>query len=204
MAGNPERRAFRRQGRRAVRALLFLAPVLQAGLAMRAGMGWELVALLGAGLALVAGLGRVRAPMGLALLLAASALLVQGAGHGVVPGWVVGAVAVGGAGLLLDGRALGIAFGVMVAAALVGDGGAAAVQAPVAMAGVVAAVQAGLRAMPARVEVLRPVAARPVLRPMAAPAAAPDFVVQAERGPEGAVRLMVAGRMAGKLRVSVC
>jgi hypothetical protein len=153
-------------------------------------------------------LGRVRAPAGLALLLAASAVLVQGAGHGVMPGWALAVGVVVVAGLLMDLPALGLALGAMVVAALAGDGGMAGGMAPGLAAGMTmaaqGAVQGAVRRMTVPAVVLRPCARRATLRPMAAPAPAPDFLVQAERGPEGALRLAVAGRTRGRLRVSVC
>ena len=154
----------------------------------------------------------------LAASLAVATGLALGAGQSATPPVValvgpVAALALGGA--LCDRRALMAALGVLAVACLLPLGAAPAAWLPLAQTGVLAiaavlivVAQQGLRhaARAAETMVLPPPLrlrpAAPVWSAMA-PAPPPGLMLQAERTPDGTLRLAVAGNLAGVLRVSV-
>ncbi len=210
-----ELRDLRRLARRTILFSLVLLPPVLAWLADRAGMGWELVTLLGASLALgAAGAQRTHVrPTVLAAGLGAGCVLVLGAGHGVLAFGVATALpflALALAAALCSGRALGAALAILLGPAVL----APAVLAPewgmaLALAGFAAmawlAQRVAFRVLAGRTVVLVASSApsAPVWTRPAEGFALPGLLVQAERGADGAVRLAVAGHAAGHLRVSV-
>ena len=205
-----ELRGLRRLARRTILWTLALLPPVLAWLADRGGMGWELVTLAGAALALgVAGAQRTQCrPAVLAAGLGAGCVLVLGAGHGVLPFGVETALpfmALALAASLCSGRALGAALAILLGpAALAPEWGMALAMAVVAAAAWLAQRMA-FRVLAGRTVVLVPsrAPAAPVWTRPAEGFALPGLLVQAERSPDGAVRLAVAGHAAGRLRVSV-
>ncbi len=207
-------RAVRHETGRIILLFLFLLPALLAWLAERAGMGWELVTLGGVLVALgVAGAlrdrRRGRATI-LAVGLATGCVLMLGAGHGVLPPWLATTLpfaALAIAALLCDMRALGVSVLVLLvpmAPRLPESAWEAA--GLVALAGLGWLAQGiALRTLAGPRVVLMPAraAAAPVWTRPAEAFARPGLLVQAERTPDGAVRLAVAGAASGRLRVSV-
>ena len=205
-----ELRDLRRLARRTILFSLVLLPPVLAWLADRAGMGWELVTLLGASLALgAAGAQRTHVrPTVLAAGLGAGCVLVLGAGHGGLPYGVATALpflALALAAALCSGRALGAALAILLGPAVLAPewGMALALAGFAAMAWL--AQRVAFRVLAGRTVVLVPSRApsAPVWTRPAEGFALPGLLVQAERGADGAVRLAVAGHAAGRLRVSV-
>ncbi len=214
-------RALRGAARTTILVLLWLSPPGMAALAARGGMGWELVCLLGlavAGAATLvqrlrpAGAGR-RGRLGLALGTAASAGLWLGAGHASLPAALLVALpflALVLVGTLGDARALLAALillGLVCLMPLGAQAGAGAAL-PVIQAGGLAVLALMLlvaqrlwrRAARRRaaIEIQPPVKvqARPTVRVFSQPAqaaAAPGLMIQAERAPDGTLRVAMAG-----------
>jgi hypothetical protein len=202
--------------RQAIPATLFLLPVPLGVLADEAGMGWELITLLATVLALaVTGAQRARIrharPIAAAGLAAGCALLLA-TGDAVLPAPLAATLPF--ATLLLsaalcDGRALATALALLAGAALLRLPLEAALAMAAGLAAVAGVVQAGLVLLARRATHRREVIAPP--RPHAVPLytspreplQAPTLLVQAERTPEGALRLAVAAATTGRLRVSV-
>ena len=213
--------ALREGARRAILWVLWLAPSATGGLAAHQGMGWELVTLLGIVVAVGASMGchpvvpgaRGRLLLGVGLALATG--LVLGAGRGVLPAGLAAVLPVAAlvlAGGLCDGRALLAALALLAMACLlpacllpvgvvpVGVAGAMAlVQAAMlfVLAGAILAAQRlGRRAAGAAVVLAPPRRgpARPVWTRPDQPAGPPAWLVQAERAPDGTLRLALAGR----------
>jgi len=224
---------------------LWLSPPGLGWLAVRGGMAWELVTMLGVAVAVAATLGShasVPAPRGRLFLaggLAVATVLLLGAGHPVLPAPLACAVAMAALALaagLCDPRALGLVLGFLLLESLLP---LAAFQeaGPNLVQGGVLAVEAVALLVGQRL--LRRAARRPVLLPperrgsagRGAPvcpapvcpgpvspvpvcpgpvwtatsaAPSPPVLVQVERTPEGTLRLAVASRAAGALRVTVC
>lgn len=202
-------RPLRDGARQAIRLILAALPLALGWLAHRAGMGWELVSLLGAVLALAA--WRPRGAAGRAMLaaaLAAGCVLAQGAGQFVLAPPLATALPYAAlllAALLCDARALAACLAVLLAAC------APALAGGTALALALTATAAWLAQHLAR-HLLRRGAV--VLAPGTRPAPPlfsrpqegfplPGLLVQAERTPEGAVRLAVAAPALGRMRVSV-
>jgi hypothetical protein len=203
-----ELRGLRRLARRTILFLLVLLPPVLAWLADRAGMGWELVTLMGVALALGVGGAHRRQPTVMATGLAAGCVLVLGAGHGVLPSGVATALPFAAlilAAALCDGRALGVAFALLLGPAVLAS--SMEMAAGMAALATLAWLAQGLacRVLAGRTVVLVPSSApsAPVWTRPAEGFALPGLLVQAERGADGAVRLAVAGHAAGRLRVSV-
>lgn len=200
-----ELRDLRRLARRTILSTLALLPPVLGWLADRGGMGWELVTLVGAALALGVAVVRRGRPAVLAAGLAAACVLVEGAGHGVVPRGVDTALpfaALALAAALCDGRALGVALAILLgpsvlSLAWVQAAGMAALTGLAYLAQRLACRRLGVVLVPSRATAA-PVWTRPEMG-----FAVPGLLVQAERGADGAVRLAVAGHAAGRLRVSV-
>jgi hypothetical protein len=200
-------RPLRDAARQAIRMILPGLPLALGWLADQAGMGWELVALLGAALALTA--WRPRGAAGRAMLaaaLGAGCVLALGAGHGVLPQGLATALPFAAlilAGMLLDARALAACLAVLLAAAALAQAGG------LALALAAAAILLGQRLARhryARGAVVLAPGARPAAPVFSRPREGlgrPGLLVQAERTPDGAVRLAVAGPAMGRLRVSV-
>lgn len=206
--------------------LLWLAPAVLGGLAARGGMGWELVTLMGIGVAIAATAGsrrRGRGRLMLGLGLAVAAGLLLGAGRGSLPEAVMIALpflALALVGALGDGRALLVALAVLMLACLLPLGvsrypALPPVQLPPVQAGGLALeavlLLVGMRLwrraarQRERVTVL-PGGTAASTRVFSQPAPSPvppAFLVQAERAPDGTLRVALAGRDAGRLRVTV-
>ena len=222
-------RSLRDAARSLILWLLWLAPAVLGGLAARGGMGWELVTLLGLGVAIAAttasGLRRRerRGRLALGLGLAVMAGLLLGAGRESMPdGGMIALpfLALALVGALGDGRALLAALAVLMLACLLPMGGSAHPAQPLALAGgmtleaVVLLVASRLWRRAARlrerVTVLpgaAPACTRVFSRPSPGPES-PAILVQAERAPDGTLRVAVAAREAmpggaGRLRVTV-
>lgn len=203
-----ELRGLRRLARRTILCILALLPPVLAWLADRGGMGWELVTLAGAALALgVAGAHRGR-PVVLAAGLGAGCVLVLGAGHGVLPSSVAAALpfaALALAAALCHGWALGVAFAILLGPAVLAPSWAmaAGMAALAALAWLAQRLARRGLAGPGVVMVPTRAPSAPVWTRPAEGFALPGLLVQAERGADGAVRLAVAGHAAGRLHVSV-
>lgn len=207
-------RALRAATRRGIVWMLFLLPPLLGWLAAQAGLGWELVSLLGTALALGGAMAR-RARFGTALLAGGAAVgcaLLLAAGQSVLPPALATALPFAAMFLcagLCDGRALGVALGLLAGAALLRMPPGEALPQVLALAAVagaaLAAQHVAVRHLSRRAEVLLPgrAPAAPVWTRPREGFALPSLLVQAERTPEGAVRLAVAGHAAGRLRVTV-
>ncbi len=202
-------RPLRDAARQAIRMILLALPVVLGWLADRAGMGWELVALLGAALALAA--WRPRGAAGRAMLaaaLGAGCVLALGAGHGVLPAGLATALPFAAlilAGMLLDARALAACLAVLLAAAALAQAGGMALGLALAAAAILLG-QRLARHRYARGAVVLAPGARPAAPVFSRPREGlgrPGLLVQAERTPDGAVRLAVAGAAMGRMRVSV-
>ena len=224
-------RALRDAARTLILWLLWLAPAVLGGLAARGGMGWELVTLMGIGVAIAATAGSRRRRCGrlmLGLGLAVAAGLLLGAGRGSLPEAVMIALpflALALVGALGDGRALLAALAVLMLACLLPLGGSRypavppvqlpPVQLPLAQAGGLALeavlLLVGMRLwrraarQRERVTVLPggTAASTRVFSQPAPSSVPPAFLVQAERAPDGTLRVALAGRDAGRLRVTV-
>lgn len=207
--GLPEElRPLRDTARQAIRLILAGLPPVLGWLADRAGMGWELAALLGVALALPA--WRPRGAAGRVLLagsLGAGCMLAVGAGHGVLPPWLATALPFAAlllAAMLCDTRALAACLCVPLAAcAAVGAGEAALGLAALAALAWLAQRLARHR-LRRGVVVLAPGARAAALvfsRPCEV-SPRPGVLVQAERTPDGGLRLAVAGAAFGRMRVS--
>jgi|GEM_PF-5063003 len=205
---------------------LWLSPPGLGWLAVRGGMAWELVTMLGAAVAMAATLGShasVPAPRGRMFLaggVAVATVLLLGAGHSVLPaaaGCMVAMAALALAAGLCDPRALGLALGILLLESMLPLAASREALPALVQGGVLAVAAAALlvgqRLL--RRAVRRPVLLLPPDRTGAAGRAAPVWtatsaapsppvLVQVERTPEGTLRLAVASRAAGALRVTVC
>ena len=211
--------------RRVILCVLWLLPPGLGWLATRGGMAWELVTMLGVAVAAATTLGShasvpaARGRLVLAGGIAVGAVLLVGAGHGALPRPAGFAVAMAGLALaagLCDRRALGLALGILLLESVLPLAGAREAGPALVQAGVLA-VAAAMLLVGQRL--LRRASRRPVLLPprravppcgagpvwtATAATAPPQVLVQAERTPEGTLRLAVASRAVGALRVTVC
>lgn len=201
--------------------LLWLAPAVLGGLAARGGMGWELVTLMGIGVAIAATAGsrrRGRGRLMLGLGLAVAAGLLLGAGRGSLPEAVMIALpflALALVGALGDGRALLVALAVLMLACLLPLGvsrypalppvqaGGLALEAVLLLVGMrlwrrAARQRERVTVLPGGTAASTRVFSQPAPSPVP-----PAFLVQAERAPDGTLRVALAGREAGRLRVTV-
>ena len=218
-------RALRRTARHMIVWLLWLAPVGIFWLAGRGGVAWELVTLLGVAVAVAASLGchpsvpARRGRLVLALCLGAAFGLLLGAGQVAVapsgPVWalllVAPLVALVLAGGLCDRRALMAALVVLSVECLLPLGAVPFGLLPLAQVGLLAV--AALAIVVAQRQVRRAACGRtfvvPPQRRTRAPvwtapgALPPTLLLQAERAPDGTLRLALAGSCAGRLRVTV-
>jgi hypothetical protein len=203
-------RELRHRAGQAILCLMLLLPPALGWLAERNAMGWELVSLLGAALALAAFAAR-RGRFGRVALAACASLggallaaCLEGAAATALPFAILLPCA-----LLCDGRALGVALAVLAGAALLRLPPGEALGPVAGLAALAATGWAALRVLwwrlARQVELLRPRAApaTPVWTRPREGFALPRLLVQAERTPEGALRLAVAGHDAGRLRVTV-
>lgn len=199
--------------------LLWLLPLGLAWLAERSALAWELVTLLGTAVALVATHAWRRGqPGGRAVLAGAVAVgcaLLAGTGHNLFPAATAHALSCAAlllAGLLCDGRALTAAFWVALGQTLLSLGGnpphgvLLQVAMLLALSAAILLVQVAAR---------RALGSRPAVhvsaRPPCAPVWAPPrdgfpfrgVLVQAERSPDGTLRMAVAGPATGRVRVTI-
>jgi len=158
----------------------------------------------------VAGAGRGR--MVPALCLAVAGGLVLGAGGGALPFRLAVAVPVGAlmlVGALCDGRALVAGFGVLAVLCLLGARAGTVlplVQVGALGLGLVAMLVAQRllrRVARQRVRVLAPAVVRPGWSIATPPPMRPAVLVQAERAPDGTLRVALAAAESGRLRVTV-
>jgi len=151
---------------------------------------------------------------------AVATVLLLGASHSVLPaaaGCMVAMAALALAAGLCDPRALGLALGILLLESMLPLAASREALPALVQGGVLAVVAAALlvgqRLL--RRAVRRPVLMLPPDRTAAAWRAAPVWtatsaappppvLVQAERTPEGTLRLAVASRVSGALRVTVC
>ncbi len=216
---------LRAWARRVILWLLWLLPPGLGWLAARGGMAWELVTMLGVAVAMAATLGNhasvpgARRRLFLAGGVAVAAALLLGAGHMVLSGWVAGVLPMAVLALaagLCDPRALGLALVVLLLESLLPLAVVREAGSGLGLAGVLAVEAVALLVGQ---HLLRRAARRPMVLPpgrtgrggrpapawsATAASAPPPVLVQAERTPEGTLRLAVASRSTGSLRVTVC
>ena len=219
--------ALREAARGAILWLLWLLPPVLGAVAARGGMAWELVSFLGLALAIATTLGSLRRLSGrrgrllLGLGLAGATVLLLGAGRGTLPysaSIALPFVILVLVGALGDGRALLAALGVLMLECLLSLGGSADPVLPPVQAGGLALLALVLMVAQRlwrraargreRLTLLVPLkvgsgAAPRMLSPPMPASLPPAFLVQAERTPDGTLRLVIAGREAGRLRVTV-